>query len=340
MNEQEVCNRLLAQARRQGIQFGLVLTWYIVERFVHRLEQSGQRDTLLLDGDLLIHALAPQREPVKMSRSDPPAKPAGTADDGQVPVEWRADLLWRPARAHAALAKAFADVCRVAGGDYVRFDRQVQVSKVMGSRTLSPQFEVVVTGVLNGITCSVSMRVTPDAYRQFAARDVSFPRLIGSDKGTRPNSCTPEVFMARMVRELWDAGVAHLSPGAYADLHRLIEAGQLADRSLAIEALAAVFRDAKPEFPPNLPLALAAEAANDPELARTWSAYCTRARRPTLELSSVIGDIASYMEPLLNAARSSAGAARAVTVQDRPAASTLLPSRVMGVSGGQPSAPK
>jgi hypothetical protein len=185
------------------------------------------------------------------------------------------------------------------------------VSKAVRPEAISPQFEVVVTGVLNGTTCPVSMLVTQDAYRQFDARDIDFPHLIDDDKGTRPKSCSPEVFMARRLRELWEAGVVHLSPGAYADLHRLIKAGQLADRGLAIEALASVFRDARPGFPPSLPLALAREAINDPELARTWNAYCSRTRRPKLALSSVIGAIASYLEPLLDAARSSVSKARA-----------------------------
>lgn len=280
VEEQKVCERLLALSRQRGIQFGLIFSWYVVERLVHRLEQSRQREALLLDGDLLVHAFTGK----------------------EVPVQWRASLIWRPARASAKLSRVFLDLCRVDGRDHVRFGRAVQVSAVTRPSIRARQFEVVVTGRLCGADCPVSFLVTKDVYREFDSRDASFPRLIDAELGTRPKACAPEVFMARRVRELSDAGIAHLNPQAYSDLHRLIEAGTLKD-GLAIQALATAFRDAKPGFPPNLPLAFTGAAADNPDLSQIWETYQQRARMPATELSGVLSGVGRYLTPLLDAAR-------------------------------------
>lgn len=280
VEERQVCEHLLALSRLRGVQFGLIFSWYVVERLVHRLEQSSHREALLLDGDLLVYAFTGK----------------------EVPVQWRASLIWRPARADAKLSRAFHDLCRVDGRDHVRFGNPVLVSEVSGPSTRARQFEVIVTGRLCGAECPVSFLVTQDSYREFDSRDASFPRLVDDELGTRPKACAPEVFMATRVRDLSDAGVAHLNPQAYSDLHRLIEAGTLKD-ALAIHALAAVFQDAKRRFPPGLPLAFTEAAVNDLELSQIWSAYLQRARMPAMELSGIITSIGRYLTPLLDAAR-------------------------------------
>lgn len=280
VEERKVCERLLALSRQRGIQFGLIFSWYVVERLVHRLEQSSHREELLLDGDLLVHAFTGK----------------------EVPVQWRASLIWRPARAGAKLSKAFHDLCRVDGRDHVRFGHAVQVSAVRRPWVRARQFEVIVTGRLCGADCPVSFLVTKDVSREFDSCDSSFSRLIDGELGTRPKASTPEVFMARRVRELSDAGMTHLNPQAYSDLHRLIQARTFKD-DLAIQALAAAFRDVKPRFPPNLPLAFTGAAAENADLSQIWTTYQQRARMPAMELSGVLSDLERYLTPLLDAAR-------------------------------------
>lgn len=276
----QVCEELLALSRRRGIQFGLIFSWYVVERLVHRLEQSGHREELLLDGDLLVHGF--------------------TGKD--VPAQWRASLIWRPASASAQLSRTFHDLCRVDGRDHIQFGREVQISAVRRPSIRERQFEVVVTGTLCGADCPVLLLVTMDVSREFESRDSSFPRLIDGELRTRPKACAPEVFMARRVRELSDSGMTHLNPQAYSDLHRLIEAGTLKD-ALAIQALATAFRDAKPGFPPNLPLAFTRAAADNPDLIQIWETSQQRARMPATELSGILSSIERYLTPLLDAAR-------------------------------------
>lgn len=280
VEERQVCEHLLALSRQRAIQFGKIFSWYVVERLVHRLEQSSHREALLLDGDLLVHAFTGK----------------------EVPVQWRASLTWRPARASAKLSRAFHDLCRVDGRDHVRFGSAVQVSAVSRPSIRVRQFEVIVTGRLCGADCPVSFLVTKDMSREFDSRDVPFPCLIDGELRTRPKACAPEVFMARRVRELSDAGITHLNPQAYSDLHRLIEAGTLQE-GLAIQALATAFRDVKPRFPPNLPLAFTRATADNPDLRQIWETYQQRARMRATELPGVLGSIERYLTPLFDAAR-------------------------------------
>lgn len=281
LEARQVCERLLALARRRGVQYGLIFNWYLIERLVHRLEQSGHREELILDGDLLVHALA----------------------DTPFPLEWRASLLWRPPHAGADLATAINDVCQADGGDQVRFEGAPQVAVSRCASARRQQFEVVVIGGLCGAVCPVSLQICLDEHPEVAASDTSFPRLLEKeDAGRRPQACAPEVFLARRVRALWDSGVAHLHPKVYADLHRLIRAGALKN-VLTVSALAAVFRDAKPEVPPGLPLAFSKVALEDSELCDLWSAYQRRVRLPPTELAVVLGDIERYLAPLYEAAR-------------------------------------
>lgn len=273
----DVRERLLAVARKRGIQFGSMLSWYVAERFVQRLEQSGRREALLLYGDLLLHAVAPRG----------------------VPVLWRAELLWRPTRRGMNPLKAIDDVCRSTGGDHMTFD-----DAAFGAPTItSKQFEVVVTGKLCNVACPVTILVTEDGYPEFKPRDTSFACVLDGDVGGRPMSCAPEWFAAKLVRELSEAGVAHLNPKAYADLHRLLTTGVIQEE-LAVTALVDVFRSSRLGFPPSVPLALTESAANDKAMTQMWAAFRRRAREPELELSSVIQFVGGRLTPLLDRARS------------------------------------
>lgn len=48
-----VRQRLLNRAREQREDFGLVLTWYALERLLYRLSQSAHRERFVLKGALL-----------------------------------------------------------------------------------------------------------------------------------------------------------------------------------------------------------------------------------------------------------------------------------------------
>jgi len=278
---QSTAHRLLHESRERGVQFGLVLSWYAVERFVHRLQQSGHRERLLLDGDLLVHGFT-----------------------GKVsPLEWRASLRWRSEALNASLSAALSDVCATDGGDAIEFEADVAVAEAGTSNLRARQFEAVATAKLRSFDCLVpiSLYVSEDEYPRFAPRDTSFARLIETDLATRPMSSAPELFFARRVRDLWSTGIAHLSPQIYLDLHRLVSSGAMID-STVVKALSEVFI-ASGAVPPRMPLALTTQASSDNDLRQIWRAFQKRIRVPEADLTSVLDGLRRYAFPLLDAAR-------------------------------------
>lgn len=272
---ESVGQEVLQRARRDGIQFGLALTWFVVERLAQRLEQSEHREEVLLYGDLLIHALAP----------------------ANIPRVWRPEFLWRGAPDPLALESALKAAGRVELDDDLVFDAPF---RAVGARPLGPKqrvFEIASTVGFGGARCPLKIQLIEDDQRQFGQVDVRLPSTVRGMNGSRPNACRPEVLLAHLVFALSESGLARPNPKAYADLHRLFSVGE-PDIELAAAALAATFESASVQVPVALPLAFSPLAACDRTLNQMWTAFVARARGPDIDLRDLLSQLRVKVLPL------------------------------------------
>jgi hypothetical protein len=276
----EIGHHLLAEARRADVQFGAMLSWYVAERFAQRLERSGQRESLLLYGDLLLHAV----------------------DPGGMPRVWSAELMRRAGPDAKELAHALADVASVDGADGLVFEPAVELCTTWnGGQTHLPH-EARVTARLGGSRCKIRVWVGDDLAPEVKPWDLSYPRVLKETGATRPMACAPEVFAADLVSQLARSGVTHMHPKAYDDLRRLFGVKEFRVE-VAARAIAAHFRHFGTALPIDVPLAFGPKAAADKTLNRMWTAYCLRARHAAVELSHVVQELRNRLLPLLEQAR-------------------------------------
>jgi hypothetical protein len=250
-----VRHRLTELARKQGEEFLLVLTRYVIERFLYRLSRSERRDDFILKGAMLFQLWVSH-----------PHRP--TRD---------LDLLGKGDHSIKGLVEAFRAVCGQAveddglafdpesvRGERIREDQEYEGVRIrcearLGQAKVNLQIDV-------GFGDAVTPR----------AAEVEFPAMLGFP-APRLRAYPRQTVVAEKFQALVALGITNSRMKDFFDLWVLAHDFPFEGPTLC-RAIRATFHRRKTPLPDEPPLALTAEFGADPSKVKQWQAFLKKGK--------------------------------------------------------------
>ncbi len=275
-----VRHRLTDLARKQGEDFQLVLTRYIIERLLYRLSRSPYRDQFILKGAMLFrvwinHIHRPTRDLDLLSRGEPSMN---------------------------ALAHVFRDICSLAVEDdglifepaTVTAERIRENHEYEGVRVLcraklgQARIDIQIDVGFGDAVVPRPVSITYPAMLEFAA-----PML----RAYRRETVVAEEFQAMVM-----LGIANSRMKDFFDLWTLADTFEFDGASLC-RAIRATFNRRKTGLPTESPLALTAEFGADMGKVSHWEAFVRKGKLDTggMTLLKVCAYLHGFLMPPTNA---------------------------------------
>ena len=268
--------RLLNRAKARGEDFSLVLSRYVVERFLYRLSVSPDRDRYWLKGALLFDLWF-----------DVPHRPTRDADF----------LGFGPADAEA-LASTVREICGIAGDDGVVFDpASIRIEEIREQAGYGG-LRVRLVGLLGKSRCSVQLDVGYGDAVTPGPDEIVYPTLLDDQPAPRLRAYPRVTVVAEKLEAMVSLGMANTRMKDYFDVRALAREGALDVRLLA-DAIAATFARRGTALPPGVPLGLSEEFARDATKLSQWQAFLRKNRLDAPALELVVAEVRDFLvEPV------------------------------------------
>lgn len=271
--EASVLDRLRNLSKENGQPFDLLLTRYVLERLLYRLDKSNYRDRFVLKGAVLM-----------TTWFETPFRP--TRD---------LDLLGFGDDAPEALVATFKTICAIPADDGVAFD----VDGLAATRIR----EDADYGGLRLETFAHIGRTRIKVSIDIAFGDATEPGLEERDLPVLLDMPAPhlrtyarETVIAEKFQAMVALGRANTRMKDYYDIWMLVAVRDFQGDGLA-RAIAATFVRRKTEIPKELPDGLSPGFANDPAKIRQWQAFCRNIEIEPVELGKVVAELAGFIMP-------------------------------------------
>jgi predicted nucleotidyltransferase component of viral defense system len=272
--------RLARHAREIGVDPNLVLTRYVVERFLYRLSRSPHAERFVLKGALLMLVWLGER-----------LRP--TSD---------ADLLGFGELSEESLTRLLREVVdQEVEPDAVRFvPDSVRVEPIRaeddyGGWRATLQARVGAARLTVQVDVGSGDAVTP------APEWLDYPGLLDLQR-PRLRAYPRESVIAEKLHAIVLFGTRNSRMKDYFDLHALAREGKV-DPAILADAIAATFERRATEVPAEVPVGLADSFANEPATQAQWKAFVARNRLKAPSLAEVVAEIRDLVsDPLGRAA--------------------------------------
>lgn len=275
--------RLLNIAKHEGTDFNQVLVRFALERLLYRLSQSRHAERFLLKGALLFTLWY-----------DMPHRP--TRD---------ADLLGFGASDLDTLRDTFREIAAIGVDDGIVFDpATVSVEEIRkeagyaGARVLIGA-ELARARVRTQVDVGFGDAVTP------APIEATYPVLIDDFPAPRLKTYPVYTVIAEKLHAIALLGMTNSRVKDYLDLQVLLERETIDPRILA-EAIAATFSRRGMEVPPDPPVGLTEEFAQDVSRQALWRAFVMKNGLDAPSLDSTVAFLRDKLLPALSDASRSA----------------------------------
>ena len=276
-----VRQRLLDLSRTRGEDFNFVLTRYAVERLLYRITRSEYASQFVLKGASLI----------------------GVWTGKEFRATRDVDLLGYGDLSDERIREIFQQICSVdVEPDGLQFDPEgirvenIREGQVYGGRRVQLLASIGSALITVQIDIGFGDPVTPEA------RKITYPTLLGFP-APRILAYPPETVIAEKLEALVSLGMVTTRMKDIYDL-RLMARLLTFEGSTLVDAIRATFNSRKTDMPTTTPAALSDEFAKDEDKRKQWTAFLTRSGldNPDVELSKVIAELRSFLEPPLKAA--------------------------------------
>lgn len=275
--------RLMNVSKASGEDFGYVLTRYGLERLLARLGQSEHREAFTLKGAMLFRLWSPTlHRPTK-----------------------DVDLLGTGAPDVARLDGVFRELCVVVmdDDDGVTFDPKSVHAARMKEDAEYEGIRVNLTARIGSARLELQVDVGFGDAVTPAATTVEFPTLLG---GLAPKLRVypRESVVAEKLEAMVHLGVANSRMKDFFDIWFLAQTFAF-DGAVLSAAIRATFERRGTPLPIDAPLALTPAFATDATKLTQWKAFMARGKLAPadLTLEQAVSSIASFLSPLLEAAR-------------------------------------
>jgi hypothetical protein len=270
--------RLVAHAKKLGIDPNVVLTRYACERLLYRLSRSPHADRFVLKGALLLL--------VWLGEAIRPTRDADLLGFGHIDAESLRNLFREVSALPVEPDGLQFDLASLRVGPIRVEDayggQRVELTAHLGKARLRVQVDV---GIGDAIVPE------PEWIEYPGLLNLPRPRL----RAYRPATAIAEKLHAMVV-----LGAANSRMRDFFDVHMLASARPFDGAELAA-AIKATFARRRTDVPHDLPLALTPEFAAIPGKTSQWSGFTRRLVRgtPPPELEAVIESVAAFAGPVL-----------------------------------------
>jgi len=265
--------RLLNLAKARNQPFDLLLTRYVLERFLYRLGKSKHRKHFALKGAMLMttwfdDALRPTRDVDLLGFGDPDPN----------------DII-----------KAFRDVCAIKADDAVTFGIDDLAIDRIRDEAEYGGFRIKTNATVDGARVRVVIDIGFGDAIEPGLAEVDLPVLLDFPaphlRGYARETVIAEKFQAMVV-----LGRANSRMKDYYDIWLLSQSYEFKGNKLA-RAIHATFTRRKTVIPTELPDGLSRAFAEDAAKKKQWVAFLANVGTETGSLAKVIGDLAKFLMP-------------------------------------------
>ena len=278
-----VRHRLLNLSRENGADFGLLLSNYVLERFLYRLGRSEHRARFVLKGAVLFRLWSDERH-----------RP--TRD---------LDLLAFGNPEASEIGKAVRDICRcrVEDDGVVFLPETLRMSDIREGRHYQG-VRVRIDGTVGGARVPLQIDVGVGDAVEPSVVEMSYPGLL--DFPAPVISAYPrESVVAEKLQAMVELAVANSRMKDFYDLYFLATRYAFDGASLCA-AIKATFRRRHTSIPESPPIALTTDFGLDITKVEQWRAFMTRGgvTDPALTLDAVVSLLCLFLLPPMGAAAS------------------------------------
>lgn len=270
--------RLRALARKENVEFQLVLAEFGVERLLYRLGISAYSERYVLKGAMLFKLWSGAR---------------GRAT-------WDLDMLGRGAHGVADVAAVIRDLCGIAVDDAIAFDTDSIEAEEIRAADEYAGVRVRLVAWLDGARIPMQIdvgfgdAVTPAVVRK------RYPTLLDH---TPPDILVypREAVIAEKVEAMVSIGVTNSRMKDFHDVHWLAQRFSF-DGPVLVKAIRSTFERRGTKLPEELPLVVTREFLAAPERQTQWEAFLRRGRLGGASDAGEIADaLSAFLSPIFRA---------------------------------------
>ena len=285
-----VRQRLQNLSRQRGEDPNLVLARYAIERLLYRLSVSPYADRFVLKGALLFALWT--------GRMHRPTRDL--------------DMLGYGDNSSEALADLFTSLCtESAVADGLQFDpNAILVTEIREDQDYVGH-RVYVLAKLGNARIRLHVDIGLGDVVVPAPEEVDYPVLLPGSPRPHLRAYPKETVVAEKLHAMVVRGMANSRMKDFYDLSVMAREFRFDGATLS-HAIAATFERRVTPMPEGVPVALTDEFVSDPAKLAQWQAFVKRSAlgAPDLQLAQVIGDLRTFLLPLLTASARGAFAKR------------------------------
>jgi len=271
--------RLLGISKDRGLNFDLVLTHYVIERFLYRLAQSRHADRFVLKGAILL-----------MTWFDEPFR--GTRD---------LDLLGHGDPVPEAVLGSFKEVLGQKEPDGVLFDVNAARVKRIRPENGYGELRIRATADVGGARIVVNVDVGFGDATEPPAEWLDYPVLLDMP-APRLRGYARETVIAEKFQAMVNLGMANSRMKDYYDLWMISRAFEI-DRSRLAGAISATFARRGTAIPDAVPEGLSRAFAEDSVKRQQWESFKQDLGVDPGTLDGVVSALQAFLMPAATAAR-------------------------------------
>lgn len=271
-----VRQRLLNLARERGQPMELLLTRYALERLLHRLSLSRQRERFVLKGAMLLTTWFD--EPHRATRD--------------------LDLLGFGEPAHEALLRTFREIMAIEADDGVTFDLDGLQIEAIREEVEYGGSRLRTTAALAGARIPITVDIGFGDAVEPGVEDIDLPVLLDMPS-PHLRAYPPEAVIAEKLHAMVALGRANSRMKDYYDVWMLTSLFELEPVRLR-RAIVATFARRKTDVPSVVPDGLSDAFAADPAKRRQWDAFAQNLAGPVPEFHGLVGDLRQRLMPVVS----------------------------------------
>lgn len=271
--------RLLNLSKERGQPFDLLLTRYVLERFLYRLSTTAHKGNFVLKGAMLVTTWL-----------ENPHRP--TRD---------IDLLgFGPSNPEAILG-AFKEICAVAVEDGVTFDVDSLTIERNREDLAYGGLRVATNAQIGGARVRVVIDIGFGDAIEPGLNEIELPVLLGLP-APKLRAYAMETVIAEKFQAMVALGRANSRMKDFYDIWFLAKTFDFDDDRLA-RAIAATFRRRQTDVPADMPDCLTDAFAQDDQKRKQWEAFVSGILSDPVALDVIVPDLREFLMPHAAAAR-------------------------------------
>lgn len=271
--------RLLKISKERGQPFDLLLTRYVLERFLYRLSTTAHRGNFVLKGAMLV-----------MTWLENPHRP--TRD---------IDLLGFGNAQPEAILAAFKEVCAVRADDGVTLDTEGLTIERNRENLAYGGLRVATNAHVGGARVRVVIDVGFGDAIEPGLNEIELPVLL-DQPAPKLRAYAMETVIAEKFQAMVVLGRTNSRMKDFYDIWFLAKTFTFEDDRLA-RAIAATFKRRQTDVPVDVPDALMDEFAQDDQKRRQWEAFVSGVLADPVALDVVVSDLRAFLIPHAEKAR-------------------------------------